>query len=168
MIATHGLRARKSLGQNFIMDMNLTARIARTAGDLSNMDVLEIGPGPGGLTRGVLGEGARRVVVVEKDARCLPALREIATAYPKRMEIIHGDALKNDPLERLEPPIGVIANLPYNIATRLLQHWLSPPYWPPRWSGLTLMFQHEVAQRIVAGPGNGSYGRLSVFRTVAV
>ena len=150
VIAKHDLRAKKSLGQNFIMDLNLTVRIARVAGDLSNVDVLEIGPGPGGLTRGTLAEGARRVLVVEKDRRCLSALQEIATAYPGRMEIIHGDALAIDPMARLSPPIRVIANLPYNIGTRLLVDWLSPSSWPPRWRSLTLMFQHEVARRIVA------------------
>ncbi len=163
VIANYGLQARKSLGQNFIMDLNLTARIARAAGDLSCVDVLEIGPGPGGLTRGILAEGARRVLVVEKDPRCIPALQDIAAANPGRMEIINGDALAIDPIQRLTPPIFVIANLPYNVGTRLLLRWLSPTSWPPVWSKLTLMFQHEVAQRIVAGPGHRSYGRLSVF-----
>ena len=163
VISAHGLWAKKSLGQNFIMDLNLTARIARTAGDLTDSDVLEIGPGPGGLTRGLLAEGARRVLVVEKDRRCLPALRDIAAAYPDRVEIVHGDALETDPMKRLTPPIRVIANLPYNVGTRLLTRWLSSSSWPPLWSSLTLMFQREVAQRIVAKPGEKAYGRLSVF-----
>ncbi len=163
VIANYGLQARKSLGQNFIMDLNLTARIARAAGDLSCVDVLEIGPGPGGLTRGILAEGARRVLVVEKDPRCIPALQDIAAANPGRMEIINGDALAIDPIKQLTPPVFVIANLPYNVGTRLLLRWLSPTSWPPDWSKLTLMFQHEVAQRIVAAPGDKSYGRLSVF-----
>ena len=163
VIAKHGLRAKRSLGQNFIMDLNLTARIARAAGDLSNSDVLEIGPGPGGLTRGILAEGARRVLVIEKDTRCIPALQDIAAANPGRVEIINGDALDFDPIERLTPPVLVIANLPYNVGTRLLLHWLSPPSWPPVWSGLTLMFQHEVARRIIAKPRSKAYGRLSVI-----
>ena len=163
VIATHGLWAKKKLGQNFIMDLNLTARIAREAGDLANSDVLEIGPGPGGLTRGILAEGARRVLVIEKDRRCLPALQDIAAACPGRMEIVHGDALEIDPMKWLTPPVRVIANLPYNVGTRLLANWLSPSFWPPQWSSLTLMFQREVAQRIVANPGEKAYGRLSVL-----
>ncbi|MEM9579469.1 MAG: 16S rRNA (adenine(1518)-N(6)/adenine(1519)-N(6))-dimethyltransferase RsmA [Pseudomonadota bacterium] len=163
VIATHGLSARKSLGQNFLLDLNLTAKIARQAGDLSACDVLEIGPGPGGLTRGLLAEGARKVLAIEKDARCLPALTEIAKAYPGRLEIIEGDALKIDPLTHLGAPIRVAANLPYNVGTELLVRWLTPAVWPPFWQSLTLMFQREVAERIVAGPGSKAYGRLAVL-----
>lgn len=163
VIAAHGLAARKSLGQNFLLDLNLTAKIARQAGDLSRCDVLEIGPGPGGLTRGLLAEGARRVLAVEKDARCLPALAEIAARYPGRLEVVQGDALALDPLARLTPPIRVVANLPYNVGTELLVRWLTPPAWPPVWQSLTLMFQKEVAERIVAGPGSKAYGRLALL-----
>ena len=163
VIARHGLQARKQLGQNFLLDLNLTARIARLVGDLGNSDILEVGPGPGGLTRGLLAEGARRVVAVEKDARCLPALAEIAAAYPGRLTIIHGDALEVDPLAHLTPPIRIAANLPYNIGTELLVGWLTPPEWPPFWQSLTLMFQKEVAQRIVARPGSKDYGRLALL-----
>lgn len=163
VIATHGLSAKKALGQNFLLDLNLTAKIARQAGDLSGADVLEVGPGPGGLTRGLLAEGARRVVAVEKDARCLPVLEEIAAAYPGRLEVIHGDALALDWAAHLRPPIKVVANLPYNIGTELLVRWLTPPVWPPAWESLTLMFQREVAERIVAAPGSKTYGRLAVL-----
>jgi 16S rRNA (adenine1518-N6/adenine1519-N6)-dimethyltransferase len=163
VIARHGLAARKSLGQNFLLDLNLTAKIARAAGDLTGSDVLEIGPGPGGLTRGLLAEGARRVVAVEKDQRCIPALQEIAQAYPGRLEILNDDALKMDIAARLVPPVKIVANLPYNIGTELLTRWLDPPEWPPFWSSLTLMFQREVAERIVARPGSKSYGRLSIL-----
>jgi 16S rRNA (adenine1518-N6/adenine1519-N6)-dimethyltransferase len=163
VIATHGLSARKSLGQNFLLDLNLTAKIARAAGDLSRADVLEIGPGPGGLTRGLLAEGARRVLAIEKDARCLPALEEISAAYPGRLCIIEGDALEIDPLAHLTPPIKVAANLPYNVGTELLVRWLTPPQWPPFWQTLTLMFQREVAERIVAQPGSKAYGRLAIL-----
>jgi len=163
VIATHGLSARKSLGQNFLLDLNLTAKIARQAGDLSASDVLEIGPGPGGLTRGLLAEGARKVLSIEKDRRCLPALAEIEAAYPGRLQIIEGDALEVDPLAHLTPPIRVAANLPYNIGTELLVRWLTPPAWPPFWESLTLMFQREVAERIVAAPGSKTYGRLAIL-----
>ncbi len=163
VIAQHGLTARKSLGQNFLLDLNLTAKIARQAGDLSNMDVLEIGPGPGGLTRGLLAEGARRVLAIEKDSRCLPALAEIAAAYPGRLSVIEGDALRVDPLEHLTPPIAIAANLPYNVGTELLVRWLTPHDWPPFWQSLTLMFQREVAERIVAAPGSKAYGRLALL-----
>ncbi|MCT8328642.1 16S rRNA (adenine(1518)-N(6)/adenine(1519)-N(6))-dimethyltransferase RsmA [Albidovulum sediminis] len=163
VIARHGLSARKSLGQNFLLDLNLTAKIARVAGDLSNSDVLEVGPGPGGLTRGLLAEGARRVLAVEKDDRCLPALAEIAAAYPGRLEVMNADALSIDPLAHLTPPIRVVANLPYNVGTELLVRWLTPPVWPPVWSSLTLMFQKEVAERIVARPGSKAYGRLAIL-----
>lgn len=163
VIARHGLQAKKQLGQNFLLDLNLTARIARAAGDLTRCDVLEIGPGPGGLTRGLLAEGARKVLAIEKDARCLPALAEIAAAYPGRLEVIHGDALGIDPRAHLTPPIRVAANLPYNVGTELLVRWLTPPDWPPFWQSLTLMFQKEVAERIVARPGSKAYGRLAVL-----
>ncbi|MDQ2091269.1 16S rRNA (adenine(1518)-N(6)/adenine(1519)-N(6))-dimethyltransferase RsmA [Marimonas arenosa] len=163
VIATHGLSARKSLGQNFLLDLNLTAKIARTAGDLRDCDVLEIGPGPGGLTRGLLAEGARHVLAIEKDARCIPALEEIGAAYPGRLTILEGDALDIDPLAYLTPPIRIAANLPYNVGTELLVRWLTPPDWPPFWQSLTLMFQREVAERIVAQPGSKTYGRLAIL-----
>ncbi len=163
VIEDHGLAARKSLGQNFLLDLNLTAKIARKAGDLSGCDVLEIGPGPGGLTRGLLSEGARRVLAIEKDSRCIPALNEIAAAYPDRLQVIEGDALEVNPLEHLTPPIRVAANLPYNIGTELLVRWLTPAAWPPFWDSLTLMFQREVAERIVAKPGSKAYGRLALL-----
>lgn len=163
VIADHGLSARKSLGQNFLLDLNLTAKIARQAGDLSECDVLEIGPGPGGLTRGLLSEGARKVLAIEKDTRCIPALEEVAAAYPGRLEIINGDALEIDPLAHLRPPVRVAANLPYNVGTELLVRWLTPPEWPPFWQSLTLMFQREVAERIVAQPGSKAYGRLAIL-----
>jgi 16S rRNA (adenine1518-N6/adenine1519-N6)-dimethyltransferase len=163
VIATHGLAARKSLGQNFLFDLNLTGRIARRVGDLAGSDVLEIGPGPGGLTRALLAEGARKVVAIERDARCLPALAEIAAAYPGRLEVIEGDALGLDPLPLLMPPIRIAANLPYNVGTELLVRWLTPAVWPPFWESMTLMFQREVAERIVAAPGSKAYGRLSLL-----
>jgi 16S rRNA (adenine1518-N6/adenine1519-N6)-dimethyltransferase len=163
VIATHELSARKSLGQNFLLDLNLTGKIARQAGDLTDCDVLEIGPGPGGLTRGLLDNGARHVLAIEKDARCLPALAEIAAAYPGRLTVIEGDALEIDPLQHLTPPIRIAANLPYNVGTELLVRWLTPPEWPPFWQSLTLMFQREVAERIVATPGSKAYGRLALL-----
>ncbi|WP_438990393.1 16S rRNA (adenine(1518)-N(6)/adenine(1519)-N(6))-dimethyltransferase RsmA [Lentibacter sp.] len=163
VIANHGLSARKSLGQNFLLDLNLTAKIARHVGDLSKSDVLEIGPGPGGLTRGLLSEGARRVLAIEKDSRCIPALEEIAAAYDGRLTVIEGDALEVDPLSHLSKPIQIAANLPYNIGTELLVRWLTPPEWPPFWDSLTLMFQREVAERIVARPGSKAYGRLALL-----
>ncbi|MBQ2263381.1 MAG: 16S rRNA (adenine(1518)-N(6)/adenine(1519)-N(6))-dimethyltransferase RsmA [Loktanella sp.] len=163
VIARHELAAKKSLGQNFLLDLNLTARIARLAGDLTGADVLEIGPGPGGLTRGLLASGARRVLAIEKDPRCLPALAEIAAAYPGRLQVIEGDALEVNPLDYLQAPIKVAANLPYNVGTELLVRWLTPPQWPPFWDSLTLMFQREVAERIVAQPGGKAYGRLALL-----
>jgi 16S rRNA (adenine1518-N6/adenine1519-N6)-dimethyltransferase len=163
VINTHDLKARKSLGQNFLLDLNLTAKIARQAGDMTECDVLEIGPGPGGLTRGLLSEGARRVLAIEKDKRCLPALAEIAEAYPDRLTVIEGDALEIDPLAHLTPPIRIAANLPYNVGTELLVRWLTPQEWPPFWQSLTLMFQREVAERIVAKPGAKAYGRLALL-----
>lgn len=163
VIAKHELSARKSLGQNFLLDLNLTAKLARQAGDLTGCDVLEIGPGPGGLTRGLLSEGARHVLAIEKDKRCIPALQEVASAYPDRLTVIEGDALEVNPLAHLTPPIRIAANLPYNVGTELLVRWLTPEEWPPFWSSLTLMFQKEVAERIVAKPGSKAYGRLAVL-----
>ncbi|HVH04265.1 MAG TPA: 16S rRNA (adenine(1518)-N(6)/adenine(1519)-N(6))-dimethyltransferase RsmA, partial [Amaricoccus sp.] len=163
VIAAHGLSARKALGQNFLLDLNLTGKIARRAGSLSDHDVLEIGPGPGGLTRALLAEGARHVVAIERDARALPALAEIAAAYPGRLTVLEGDALSVDPGPQLAAPVRVVANLPYNVGTELLVRWLTPPSWPPFWSSLTLMFQKEVAERIVALPGSKAYGRLAIL-----
>ncbi|MFY0691183.1 MAG: 16S rRNA (adenine(1518)-N(6)/adenine(1519)-N(6))-dimethyltransferase RsmA [Paracoccaceae bacterium] len=163
VIAQHGLSAKKALGQNFLLDLNLTAKIARQAGDLAGSDILEVGPGPGGLTRGLLAEGARRVLAIEKDARCLPALEEIAAAYPGKLEVLNADALEIDPTAHLTQPIRIVANLPYNVGTELLVRWLTPPEWPPFWESLTLMFQREVAQRIVAEPGSKAYGRLAIL-----
>ena len=163
VIAIHDLKAQKSLGQNFLLDLNLTAKIARQVGDLANCDVLEIGPGPGGLTRGLLAEGARRVVAVEKDWRCIPALEDIASLHAGRLLVLEGDALAIDPMAHLNAPIRVAANLPYNIGTELLVRWLTPPRWPPFWQSLTLMFQREVAERITAQPGSKAYGRLAIL-----
>ena len=163
VISKYGLRAQKSLGQNFLLDLNLTGKIARQAGDLSNCDVLEIGPGPGGLTRALLDEGARRVVAIERDERCLPALAEIADHYTGRLKVISADALALNPNDHLNGPIKIVANLPYNIGTELLVRWLTPTIWPPYWDSLTLMFQREVAMRIVAQPGSKAYGRLSIL-----
>lgn len=163
VIAKHDLRAKKQLGQNFLLDLNLTSKIARSAGDLTGSDVIEVGPGPGGLTRGLLAEGARHVLAIEKDERALPALAEIAEAYPDRLTVINGDALQIDPLQHVKPPIKIVANLPYNVGTELLIRWLTPKEWPPFWQSLTLMFQKEVAQRIVAQPGSKAYGRLAVL-----
>ena len=163
VIATHGIAAKKALGQNFLLDLNLTAKIARLAGDLSGADVLEVGPGPGGLTRGLLAEGARKVLAIEKDPRCMAALAEISARYPGQLEVINGDALEIDPLAHLTAPIKIAANLPYNVGTELLVRWLTPKDWPPFWDSLTLMFQREVAQRIVAQPGTKAYGRLALL-----
>ncbi len=163
VIDAHGLAAKKSLGQNFLLDMNLTEKIARQAGDLTGCDVLEVGPGPGGLTRGLLLQGARRVLAVEKDPRCLPALAEIAAVSDGRLEVMQGDALEIDAAARLSAPIRIVANLPYNVGTELLVRWLTPAVWPPFWDSLTLMFQREVAERIVAQPGGKAYGRLAIL-----
>jgi 16S rRNA (adenine1518-N6/adenine1519-N6)-dimethyltransferase len=160
VIARHGLRARKQLGQNFLLDLNLTARIARAAAPLAGHDVLEIGPGPGGLTRALLAAGARRVVAVERDARCIAALAELAAAYPGRLEVIAGDALEIDEAALVAPPAKLVANLPYNIATALLLKWLARP---SLFESYTLMFQKEVAERLAARPGSKAYGRLSVL-----
>ena len=167
VIAAHGLRAKKTLGQNFILDLNLTRRIAREAG-IAGEVVYEVGPGPGGLTRSLLAEGAARVVAVERDQRALPALAEIAAAKPGTLEIVDGDALETDEtalLARLgvRTPLPVVANLPFNVGTALLVKWLTLEAWPPWWSSLTLMFQKEVARRVCAQPGTEDYGRLSVL-----
>ena len=163
VIATHGLDAKKSLGQNFLLDLNLTSKIARLAGDISGHDVLEVGPGPGGLTRGLLAAGARRVVALEKDPRCMAALAEISAAYPGRLDVFNADALDFDMRGQLTGPVRVVANLPYNVGTELLVRWLTPKDWPPFWSTLTLMFQKEVAERIIAKPGSKAYGRLGIL-----
>jgi 16S rRNA (adenine1518-N6/adenine1519-N6)-dimethyltransferase len=164
VIRRHGLTAKKSLGQNFLLDLNLTARIARAAEPLENITVVEVGPGPGGLTRALLALGARRVIAIERDNRAIAALEEIALRYPGRLEIVEGDALSIDPHEHLGPERArVVANLPYNIATALLVGWLTVEPWPPWYDHLLLMFQREVAERIVAVPGTKSYGRLSVL-----
>lgn len=172
VIQRHGLDAKKSLGQNFLFDLNLTQKIARTAGPLDGVTVIEVGPGPGGLTRAILSLGAKKVIAVERDSRCLPALTEIQAHYPERLDIIEGDALKTE-FEALIPagePVRIIANLPYNVGTQLLVNWLLPKAWPPFWLSMTLMFQKEVGQRIVAEEGDNHYGRLGVlagWRTVA-
>ncbi|KFC68990.1 Ribosomal RNA small subunit methyltransferase A [Bosea sp. LC85] len=165
VVERHGLMAQKSLGQNFLFDLNLTSRIARAAGPLDGETVVEIGPGPGGLTRALLANGAGRVIAVERDRRCLPALAEIAAHYPGRLEVIDGDALAVDLSIHLGGlPARIIANLPYNIGTPLLVGWLSLEPWPSWWSSLTLMFQREVAERIVATPEQrADYGRLAVL-----
>jgi 16S rRNA (adenine1518-N6/adenine1519-N6)-dimethyltransferase len=163
VIAAHGLDAKKSLGQNFLLDLNLTSKISRLAGDISDHDVLEVGPGPGGLTRGLLAAGARRIVALEKDPRCMPALAQIAAAYPGRLDIFNADALDFDMRGQLTGPVRVVANLPYNVGTELLVRWLTPKDWPPFWSTLTLMFQKEVAERIIATPGTKAYGRLGIL-----
>lgn len=166
VIEEHRLRAKKSLGQNFLLDLNLTTKIARVAGDLGRTTVIEVGPGPGGLTRALLACGAKRVVAIERDERCLAALAEIAAHYPGRLEVIAGDALETDftaLAAAIEGEKKIVANLPYNIGTELLVRWLTVPDWPPFWTSMTLMFQKEVAQRIVAQPGESSYGRLGVL-----
>jgi len=167
VIAAHGLSAKKTLGQNFILDLNLTRRIAREAG-IAGETVYEVGPGPGGLTRALLAEGAARVVAVERDQRALPALAQIAAARPGTLEIVEGDALDTDEAALfarlgLHVPVPVVANLPFNVGTALLVRWLTADAWPPWWSSLTLMFQKEVAKRVCAKPGTEDYGRLSVL-----
>ncbi len=161
VIARHGLTASKALGQNFLFDAQLLARIARVPGDLADAEVFEVGPGPGGLTRALLAAGAR-VTAVERDARCLPALAELTEAYPDRLRVIAGDALAVAAPGLFEGRPHVVANLPYNIGTALLVRWLTIG-WPPWWQSLTLMFQREVAERIVAAPDTESYGRLAVL-----
>jgi 16S rRNA (adenine1518-N6/adenine1519-N6)-dimethyltransferase len=164
VIRRHGLAPRKSLGQNFLLDLNLTGRIARASGALEGVDVVEVGPGPGGLTRALIAGGARRVIAIERDERCLAALDEIAAHYPGRLVVLAGDALRVDPRPHLEEaPVRIVANLPYNVATPLLISWLATQPWPPWYESMTLMFQREVAERIVAGPGAKDYGRLSVL-----
>ncbi len=168
VVAAHGLNARKALGQNFLFDLNLTRKIARAAGPLAGVAVVEVGPGPGGLTRALLSEGAEKVIAIERDARALGALAEIAAHWPGRLEIIEGDALRIAPetlIERAGPmPLRIVANLPYNIATALLAGWLEAEPWPPFYDRLTLMFQREVAERIVATPAErADYGRLAVL-----
>ncbi|QPC93893.1 16S rRNA (adenine(1518)-N(6)/adenine(1519)-N(6))-dimethyltransferase RsmA [Mesorhizobium sp. INR15] len=169
VIERHGLQAKKALGQNFLLDLNLTGKIARTAGDLSNTTVIEVGPGPGGLTRALLSNGAQRVIAIERDERCLAALAEVSDHYPGRLDVVSGDALKTDfaalagEASRDGKPVKIVANLPYNIGTELLVRWLTISDWPPFYTSMTLMFQREVAERIVAPAGSDSYGRLGVL-----
>jgi 16S rRNA (adenine1518-N6/adenine1519-N6)-dimethyltransferase len=167
VIAAHGLSAKKSLGQNFLLDLNLTKRIARAA-DAQGATVYEVGAGPGGLTRALLSEGAARVIAVERDERCLAALAQIADAYPGKLEIVPADALAIDEAKLLGEfgvtgPVRVASNLPYNVGTALLVKWLTATAWPPFWQSLTLMFQREVAERVIAAPRTKAYGRLSVL-----
>jgi 16S rRNA (adenine1518-N6/adenine1519-N6)-dimethyltransferase len=165
VVRAHGLMAKKSLGQNFLFDLNLTSRIARSSGPLEDATVIEVGPGPGGLTRAILAAGARKMIAIERDSRCLPALAEIAERYPGRLDVVEADALEFDP----RPLVGdglvrIIANLPYNVGTALLTGWLTGESWPPWWASLTLMFQREVAERIVADESDPkNYGRLGVL-----
>jgi 16S rRNA (adenine1518-N6/adenine1519-N6)-dimethyltransferase len=164
VIATLGLSAKKSLGQNFLLDFNLTRRIARAAGPLDHVTVVEVGPGPGGLTRALLLEGAARVVAIEKDSRCLPALADIAALYSGRLKVVPADAREIDfRALALSTPARVVANLPYSVATPLLISWLKTESWPPWFDRLVLMFQREVADRIIAAPGSKDYGRLAVL-----
>ncbi len=165
VIDKHGLSAKKALGQNFLLDLNLTSKIARTAGPLDGATVIEVGPGPGGLTRALLLEGAGKVIAIERDERALPALQEIAAHYPGRLDVVHGDALEADyrTLAGGADDVRIVANLPYNIATPLLTGWLTADPWPPFYRSMTLMFQREVAERITAEPAGPHYGRLSVL-----
>ncbi len=165
IVRRHGLEPKKALGQNFLFDLNLTGRIARAAGPLDGVTVVEIGPGPGGLTRALLAEGAARVVAIERDPRALPALAEIAAHYPRRLDVVDADALSFDPVPLIGTgPVRIVANLPYNIGTPLLVGWLTGTAWPPWWDSLTLMFQREVAERIVADESDrANYGRLGVL-----
>jgi 16S rRNA (adenine1518-N6/adenine1519-N6)-dimethyltransferase len=165
VIERHGLAAKKSLGQNFLLDLNITRKIARAAGDITNSTIVEVGPGPGGLTRALLMEGAKRVVAVERDERCLPALEDIASRYPGRLSVHSGDALAIDWMKLIDGahPAMIIANLPYNIASVLLVGWLETEPWPPWFDRMLLMFQREVAERIIAAPRSKAYGRLSVL-----
>ena len=164
VIAEHGLNAKKSLGQNFLFDMNLLNRIVRTAGPLEGHTVYEVGPGPGGLTRAILANGAERLVAVEMDQRAWPIHEDLNVRSGGRLDLIRGDAMKVNEAEVLgTKPIRIIANLPYNVGTALLIRWLTLPTWPPFWSSLTLMFQKEVAERIVAKPNTSDYGRLAVL-----
>jgi 16S rRNA (adenine1518-N6/adenine1519-N6)-dimethyltransferase len=165
VVRTHGLLARKSLGQNFLFDLNLTSRIARSAGPLEGTTVIEVGPGPGGLTRAILASGAAKVIAIERDVRCLPALAEIAARYEGRLQVVEADALAFDPRPLVgDAPVHIISNLPYNVGTALLTGWLTGPSWPPWWLSLTLMFQREVAERIVADETDPkNYGRLGAL-----
>jgi 16S rRNA (adenine1518-N6/adenine1519-N6)-dimethyltransferase len=164
VIRKHELIAKKSLGQNFLLDLNLTSRIARAAGPLENVTIIEVGPGPGGLTRALLAEGAGRVIAIERDHRATAALQEIADRYPGRLQVYEADATIFDPMPHLTGgPARIVANLPYNIGTVLLVGWLTADPWPPFYDRLVLMFQREVAERLVAAPGSKSYGRLSVL-----
>ena len=168
VIAEHGLAAKKQLGQNFLLDLNVTMKIARAAGNLSDVTAFEIGPGPGGLTRALLANGARHVVAIERDERCLPALEQISAASNGRLTIVSGDALALNHRQVLEDagangPVHIAANLPYNIATPLFTGWIGGENWPPFWRGMTLMFQKEVAQRIAAQPQDKAWGRLGVL-----
>ena len=163
VIAAYDLAPKKSLGQNFLFDLNLTRKIARAAGAEDGGVFYEVGPGPGGLTRALLVEGAHKVIAVERDARCLPALAEVAAAYPGKLHVISADALELDEAALLPQGVRIAANLPYNVGTAILIKWLTVEAWPPVWASLTLMFQKEVAQRITAQPGSEHYGRLSVL-----
>ena len=168
VVAAHGLEPRKALGQNFLFDLNLTRKIARAAGPLAGVAVVEVGPGPGGLTRALLSEGAEKVIAIERDARALGALGQIAAHWPGRLEIVEGDALRVAPRTLVDRaggmPIRIVANLPYNVGTSLLTGWLEASPWPPFYDRLTLMFQREVARRIVASPTErADYGRLAVL-----
>ena len=162
VVNRHGLLAQKSLGQNFLFDEQLLTRIAAVPGSLKDVDVLEIGPGPGGLTRALLRAGAR-VTAIEMDRRCMPALAELAEAFPGKLRVIEGDAVKIDPATLFDGPYHIAANLPYNVGTALFTGWLSGTQWPPRWQSLTLMFQLEVAERVIAKAGGDAYGRLAIL-----
>lgn len=164
VIEEHGLAAKKSLGQNFLLDLNLTGKIARSAGSLEDYTIFEIGPGPGGLTRALLSNGAKKVIAIERDSRCLSALEQISQHHPGRLDLHEGDALETD-LEELAngEKCRIVANLPYNVATPLLTNWLTIREWPPFWTSMTLMFQKEVAERICAQVGDKQYGRLGVL-----
>lgn len=163
VIERHGLAAKKSLGQNFLFDFNLTRKIARAALPFNGRTIVEVGPGPGGLTRALLAEGAEHVIAIERDARAMAALAEVQAHYPGRLEVIEGDAMKTDWQNLVRGPARIVANLPYNVGTPLLTNWLTEGAWPPWYESLTLMFQKEVAERIVARHGTESYGRLSVL-----
>ena len=168
VISRYGLRAKKSYGQHFLLNLDMTSKIVRSAGDLSGSTVLEVGPGPGGLTRSLLSSGVERVIAIERDVRCLPALHEISSHYSGRLDVIEGDALEIDHSEVIgssssSGPIHIVSNLPYNVATLLFVKWLTSPVWPPFWSSMTLMFQREVASRIVSNVGDKSWGRLGIL-----
>lgn len=162
VIAKHGLDANKALGQNFLLDEQLLGRIAAVPGSLDGQNVFEVGPGPGGLTRALLRAGAQ-VTVIERDSRCIPALEELSEAFPNKLTIIEGDALEINPSDYIDGHFHILSNLPYNIGSALTVKWLSEKIWPPKWLSLTLMFQKEVADRIVAVTGSKAYGRLSIL-----